>query len=116
MKVQQTQIAQMRDSNVELLRLIAMFFILCHHFINNSLYNFGLQNELTTEYGVYSILEGFFYVGVNCFLLISGYYGIRLRARKLWAMYLQLAFLGGACYLFDVITYHQPITHTLFTR
>lgn len=107
-----------RDSNVELLRIIAMFFIMCHHFIVNSLYNFQLggQNGLTIEYGTYSMLEGFFYVGVNCFLLISGYYGIRLRASKIWSMYLQLGFYGVGCYLFEALVYHKAITHTLVTK
>lgn len=113
-----TKISQERDSNIELLRLVAMFFILCHHFINNSLFDIqaGAHKELTTEYGVYSLLEGFLYVGVNCFLLISGYYGIKLRARKLWSMYLQLGFYGVSCYLIEALLFHKPITHTVFTK
>lgn len=112
------QISIVRDSNMELLRIVAMFFILCHHFICNSLYSFQeeIQNGLTAEYATYSLLEGLFYVGVNCFLLISGYYGIKLRARKIWTMYLQLGFYGGTCYLFEVLLYHKPITHTLLTK
>jgi len=107
-----------RDSNVELLRICAMFFIICHHFIHNSLYSFsaGAAEGLTAEYGVYSLLDGLFYVGVNCFLLISGYYGIKLRARKIWSMYLQLAFYGAGCYLAESLMLHKPITYTLITK
>ena len=107
-----------RDSNIELLRIIAMFFILCHHFLCNSLHGYlvGAQDALTPGYATYSFMEGFFYVGVNCFLLISGYYGIKLRARKIWSFYLQLAFYGGVCYLLEALYFHQPITHTLLTK
>ena len=95
-----------------------MFFIICHHFIHNSLYDFsvGSVDGLTMEYGVYSLLDGLFYVGVNCFLLISGYYGIKLRARRIWSMYLQLAFYGVGCYLAESLMLHKPITHTLITK
>lgn len=62
--------AKVRQSNFELLRLVAMFFILCYHQIiyyvqptigDSSLFQ-GMQLTLHT--------------GVLLFILISGYFGI----------------------------------------
>ena len=96
-----------RESNIELLRIIVMLFILMHHLIVHALCPSVLSGkvELSAEYATYSIMEGFFYVGVNVFLLISGYFGIRLRARRIWSLYLQLAFYCIIAYLFGFFSF-----------
>ena len=108
-----------RDSNIELLRIIAMLFVLLHHLIVHAVYPDVMigKNGLTTEYTVYSLLNGFFYVAVDLFVLISGYFGIKLRAKRLWALYLQCAFYGLLTYLFGVFIGTVPlIPHTLITK
>lgn len=108
-----------RESNIELLRIVVMLFILMHHLIVHALcpsVYFG-KGELTAEYATYSIMEGFFYVGVNVFLLISGYFGIRLRARKVWGLYIQCAFYGLLAYSIGVMLSSAPmIPHTFITK
>lgn len=86
--------AKERDSNMELLRIICMLLILVHHFIIVVLYP-----NLTTHGGEISyyriaciIINGFAYVGVNCFILISGYYGIKFRIKSLFNLYCVCAF------------------------
>lgn len=81
--------AKERDSNMELLRIVCMLFILIHHFIVIVLYP-----ELTVRDGDLNpyriaciVINGFVYVGVNCFILISGYYGIKFRLRSLFNLY-----------------------------
>lgn len=70
-----------RQSNIELLRIISMLFILIVHFDGAAL---GLpyimcKIELTNSGSVAKeIIESFSIIGVNCFVLISGYFGIRV--------------------------------------
>lgn len=108
-----------RDSNIELLRIIAMLFILLHHLIVHAVYPDVMigKNGANTEYFVYSILNGFFYVAVNLFVLISGYFGIRLRAKRIWSLYLQCGFYGLLTYLFGVMVGNVPfVPHTIITK
>ena len=75
-----------RDSNIELLRIICMLFILIHHFIIHSLVpDLFVRDGNINAYRVACIIvNGVVYVGVNCFILISGYYGIKFKLRSLF--------------------------------
>lgn len=81
----------LRDSNLELLRIVAMTFIVLHHFI---VHGFQLSKLHTSYHSVFPvnnpvlsyeflISNSFFIVGVNLFLLISGYFSIRLRWKSI---------------------------------
>lgn len=108
-----------RESNIELLRIIAMWYILVHHLIVHAIYPDVMtgQNGVTAEYAVYSFLEGFLYMAVDVFILISGYFGIKLRARRLWSLYLQCAFYGLLTYIFGVAIGVAPLVpHTFITK
>ena len=67
---------KIRESNFELLRLVCMFYILLHHFIVHGLKVAGYCGEEINIYGV--ICNSFLVIAVNCFILISGYFGIKL--------------------------------------
>lgn len=74
-----------RDSNVEVLRIVGMLFIICHHCVING---YGLQERLNNNMGgSYSIylacLNSIVVIGVNIFFLISGYYSIKFTLKKL---------------------------------
>lgn len=81
----QSPIKKQRDSQMELLRIIAMSMILIHHFVSHgSKYNFmedglGFQNS-------------FVFYGVNLFVLISGYYGIKVRWRSFLSLIVTIFF------------------------
>lgn len=108
-----------RESNIELLRIIAMWYILMHHLIVHAMCPelLGGKGELSGSYILYSFVEGFLYVAVNVFVLISGYFGIKLRARRIWSLYLQCAFYGLFTYLFGVIMGTVPfVQHTIVTK
>ncbi len=81
-----------RNSNAELLRLICMFFIVVHHFIVHGIYRDVLYETVTWESSVdlliAQFLNAFCFVGVNCFILISGYFGIRLKWKGVVNLYL----------------------------
>ena len=83
-----------RESNGELLRLICMQFILLHHFII-----YGLPVDIRTlampvsaESMVGVIVTGFVYIAVNCFILLSGFYGIKFKWSGLLNLYLFIVF------------------------
>lgn len=83
-----------RDSNMELLRIICMLLILIHHFIIHPLYPSLLARD--GDINIYRIacivICGFAFVGVNCFIMISGYYGIKFRFKSLFNLYCICAF------------------------
>ena len=67
-----------RDSNIELYRIITMFFIVAHHYVVNS----GLTLEGGPVFSdpfswrsIFLVLFGAWgKVGINCFVLITGYF------------------------------------------
>ncbi len=67
-----------RDSNFELLRIVAMIFIVAHHFlIATGKVDYFHAGRCGGEFA-----NSFLVCGVNCFILISGYFGIKLRASR----------------------------------
>ncbi len=72
----------MRNSNHELLRMTAMYMIV---FIHANMY---LGNFCTGGIGSFfnGMVNGICNIGVSCFILISGYYGVRFEIKKLVKM------------------------------
>lgn len=70
---------KIRNSNHELLRLIAMYMIVRIH-ANMYLYNFYTGSLGNVFNGA---VNGICNTGVTCFILISGYYGIKFDFKKL---------------------------------
>ena len=90
-----------RNSNVELLRILCMLMVVVLHFNNNGA-NTGIVNMpsvLTPSLSWGFLVESLCIVAVNCFVLISGYFGISLRLRSLLKFYLQCFFIGFISYL-----------------
>ena len=96
-----------RQSNGELVRLLCMLLIVTHHFIVHALYpgtrtlevqGTGWDNHLMLA------IHCFFYIGVNCFVLLSGWYSIRLKPRSvinLWAI----------CFFYALIWFAEKYFH-----
>ena len=78
-----------RQSNIELLRIICMFMIVAHHFATSVWYP-GMAHVLTpASTGEASVLIAhcLFFIGVNCFVLISGYFSIKTSLRGFLHLY-----------------------------
>lgn len=93
---------QLRNSNIELLRIVSMLMVVVLHFNNNGA-NTGIVNmpEVLTERLTWGFLvESLCLVAVNCFVLISGYFAIKLKVRSLLKFYLQCFIIGLFSYLF----------------
>ena len=70
-----------RKSNIELLRIISMAMVLAVHLDGASL---GLPHpagnivQMTSHDWWRLVVEALMIIGVNCFTLISGYFGIKV--------------------------------------
>ena len=92
-----------RDSNIELLRLICMLLIVFQHSIEYCAFpEVWDTSVMSGEVSVASILIGLTYIGVNCFVLISGYYGIKLKVRSVLNIYFICAIYALIGYLLHI--------------
>ena len=91
----------MRDSNYELLRIILMIFIVLHHFIVAGLNNIGYNEPfiLNSTNVISVVIESFIVMAVNAFVLISGYFGIKLKSKGVCKLWIQCAFYAIVIYL-----------------
>ena len=64
-----------RNSSIELLRIICMWMIILYHLSMHS-YGEALGHNL-----LWDIVTNVFHIGVVCFILISGWYGIKATIR-----------------------------------
>lgn len=62
-----------RNSSIELLRIIAMVMIMFHHFAYYSGFEYNLSS-ISTPYLWYNFIIMGGKIGVNIFVLISGYF------------------------------------------
>lgn len=104
-----------RDSNLELLRIICMYFIVIHHLLTHA-FNWILGYNFETVISSYALIattiNSFFFISVNCFILISGYFSIKLKFDKIFHIYLICVFYSSICYFFHLFNDHQIIGRT----
>ena len=102
-----------RQSNIELLRMLCMLFIVCHHMIVHALPSNPIWNNNGAEWYGLQLLNCMCYVAVNIFILISGYFSIHIKFRSFIRFYIMLAFYG--CVLYHLHLYlidsHISIIH-----
>lgn len=64
-----------RSSNLELYRIIVMFLIVAHHYyVNSGLRPVAMEHPMCTDSLFYSIFCAWGKTGINCFVLITGYF------------------------------------------
>ena len=85
-----------RQSNVELMRIICFLMILLHHLITQVSFSaseiLGVNGLLSPQKTYAIALNGFCYIGVNVFMLITGYFGIIFKWKGVLKLYLLLVF------------------------
>ena len=93
-----------RQSNIELLRLVCMFFIIWLHFTGFGI--FVLSERYANETGFASLfpqlIHGCCQCAVDTFILISGFFSIRPKAKSFFNLYLVCAFYAGLLFLLHV--------------
>lgn len=111
---------KVRDSNMELLRLLAMFLVLVVHANFRALPRpDSLQIATNTTSALLQFMtEGFSIVAVDVFVLLSGWYGIKMKFSRLAEMGFQLLFFGllgiGICAVYDPANLDSKVLSRLF--
>ena len=93
-----------RDSSMELVRILSISMVLFVHYIARV--RIVLPTN-TFNYLVNEFFSAFTIIGVNCFVLLSGYFGIHskgLKLRRIINLLLTIAFWSGGGYLLGVLT------------
>lgn len=99
-----------RQSNIELFRIIAIFCILLVHCFGWMLSLGGVDSLMDAGLGMgitRSLILSATCIGVNCFILISGYFGLRLKGRSLLNIFLILFAFYVGCYLVDAFCFQH---------
>lgn len=82
-----------RQSNMELLRIISMLFILLLHSNHMGIAEiYNLPNR--TEAYMRFFIEVISIIGVNCFILISGYFRIKLKIKNFCSLVFHIYFFA----------------------
>lgn len=84
---------RLRQSNIEALRILAMLMILVLHTRVNGIDTVS-DGVVNTNNFMSFIFEAVSIVGVNLFILISGYFGIHLKRRSVANLLFQIYFFG----------------------
>lgn len=113
-----------RNSNFELLRLILMVMIIIHHCIAHGLALAGLDPEFHYSMdlpekwtGGFMLINCLCICAVNCFVLISGYFGIHTNKKKVFYLVFALIFYTIIFNVFPNIVlgkYFKAIKYSLF--
>lgn len=97
---------QNRQSNFELLRIVAMLLIVLHHYcVNSGLTDFVNADIVSHNYHVNMFLTEFMSfggkVGVNVFFMISGYFMIsrNMKWNKVWKLLAEVIFYNIIIYI-----------------
>ena len=87
-----------RESSIELLRIVAMLFIIAHHYVTNSgllLPNGPVYTQFPSIHSCFLLVFGAWgKTGINCFVLITGYFMCRstIRPKKFLKLLLEYMF------------------------
>lgn len=87
-----------RQSNIELLRVVSMFIIVLYHFLAHAL----IPNYPQLDY-ITKPLAVILHIGVICFVLISGYWGIKFSLKGFMKLFLYCSFYALLIYVVGVI-------------
>lgn len=92
-----------RDSAIELFRIIVMLFIVAHHYVVNS----GILQQITPDnvlqsHSIFALLLGWGgKTGINCFVLITGYFMCtsNITVKKFLKLFLEIYFYNILFYI-----------------
>ena len=97
-----------RQSNFELLRIVSMFAILLSHVLIHGFKEID-NFEQTDNYFFHQLVNSFLMIHVNLFLLISGYWGIRLKWSGFYNLFKKCFFYSAIIYLVWTISNQESV-------
>lgn len=86
-----------RASNIELLRICSMLFIVIYHFFLHA-----IQPNNPDLADLMKPILAVLHIGVICFVLISGYWGIKFSLKGFFKLFIQCSFYSIILYLFHI--------------
>ncbi len=110
---------KVRSSNLELYRIVVMLLIVLHHYIANSGLVNILENETFSGKATVALLMGAWgKPGINCFVLITGYFMCtsQITMRKFAKLILEVYFYKAILYTIFVITGYITLTASVVMR
>ena len=107
-----------RESNFELLRIVLMLLVLLIHYIPVRVANLTGGYNLTTDITwdiIHLELNSLAFVCVNSFVLISGYFGIKLKLRSFLNLIFQMIFWSAMCIIIAITFFDIQINSIIKT-
>lgn len=104
---------KVRDSNIELYRIIVMVMIVAHHYVYNSglleIINTNISSNRTVFYYLFGLWGK---VGINCFVLITGYFMCisNITLRKFLKLLLEVEFYNVVIFLIFTLSGYESIS------
>lgn len=92
-----------RNSSVEIFRILSIFLVLIVHFNGWFLTLPETSTALTVSSITQTFITSLSCVCVNCFLIISGFYGIKLKFKSIWDIWITLVFIYVPFYIIECI-------------
>lgn len=104
-----------RSSNLELFRIISMILIIAHHYvINSGLYELTSTSSFSFNSIFLLIFSAWGKMGINCFLLITGYFMCKskITLRKYIKLLFEVMFYKVIIYLIFLISGYESFSLT----
>lgn len=104
---------KVRNSNLELYRIIVMLLIVAHHYVVNSgLIDVIRESPATVVSATMLIFGAWGKTGINCFVMITGYFMCKstFTWQKLLKLYLQITFYAVIIYGIFCVTGHESLS------
>lgn len=108
-----------RSSNIELFRIVLMFFIVAHHYVVNSgMMSFVVDSQLSWCDLFLALYGAWGKVGINCFVLITGYFMCKsqISVHKFLKLVFEVLFYNIVLYASFAITHYHPFAWKEFLR
>lgn len=110
--INRDQKPKVRDSNIELYRIISMLLIIAHHYVVNSGVTDVMCADATSFKSLFLFVFGAFgKIGINCFVLITGYFMCesQISAKKFAKLLGELMFYKLAVNIVFWVTSYQAV-------
>lgn len=99
---------KIRQSNMELLRIVAILMMTLHHTILERYRGSIVDGDMFVDgWQIATIINSLVYIGVNLFVLISGYFGIKFKWKGVLNLFIFCAFYMFLNLLLSTYVFHE---------
>lgn len=104
-RIEKPAVTNFRNSNIEALRMVAMFMILMLHVNNFSIGEPSTEESIVCPIPTFArcFFESVSLISVNLFVMISGWFSIRFSFRRLFAFIFQSVYIISFLYILGLV-------------